>query len=531
MTNILVIFADDMRYDTLKYMWHGRRRLLAEGYHFTSSRLNIGLCQPARTGILTGQYSMRHGVLDNNQADIDGGNVDHNNTVGRWVHDKGYATAMIGKYMNGAGTFHPKPTGWDTWRHLTLPDTQDPYQYASDNGTSQTHPGIFQMTYLKQQAISFMQTATQPWFLYLAPTVPHYPYTPRPDHYHKWHRIQWPVVDEEDVSDKPSWIQSLPALTKADLNLAKGLARDQLRELLVLDETIEALFQQLETSSQLSNTVVIFHSDNGIHYYEHRTTGPSTKNTVYDVSIHVPLIIRGPGIPIGSADVPVNSQDVSATISAIAGASPSIALDGVDLRDIINNPATYATRAIPHELNDSLADNLAPHPPGLGVTTKNRKLYRFFTTGTDQYEMYELDNDPNELTNVANDSGHLSERNSLEATLNSIDPYARNAVIPGSSGDYLATPSASPLVITGDIDVRVKVMLNDWTPSAVVILFSKSTSVANQRGWRIRVNTTGIIDFQWSTAGTSFLTAAMSTASGFVDGHGQWVRATMDVDN
>jgi N-acetylglucosamine-6-sulfatase len=530
MTNLLFIMADDMRYDTMKYMRHVRRLLIHEGHNFTSCRLNIGLCQPARTGLLTGKYSMTHGVINNNAADIDGGNIDHDNTIGKWLQDAGYTTAMIGKYMNGTGTFNPKPAGWDTWLHVTLPGTQDPYEYTVHNGTSSSQPRIFQMDYLQTQALNFIQSAAEPWFLYLTPTAPHWPYSPRVDNTRKWNRVQWPISDETNISTKPSWIQSKSALTTAIIEESRGVARGQLKEQIPLDEMIAALVAELESSGQLADTTIVFHSDNGIHYGEHRYTGVSTKNTPYEESIHVPLVIRGPAITVGTSTIPTTGQDISKTFAEIAGATPSYALDGVDIRDIINNPSSYTSRGIPHELDDSTDEG--SHPPGIGITTSTRKLYRFYTsTSTDKYEMYELDNDPNEQTNVAYDAGHLTERNQLEAALDVLDPYARNIVFPGNSGDYISTPDSASLDITGDIDVRVKVSLADWTPTAAAVPISKSTSVLNQRGWRLRINTTGVLDFQWSTAGTSLLTASTTSPLGMTDGHACWLRATLDVDN
>jgi hypothetical protein len=103
-------------------------------------------------------------------------------------------------------------------------------------------------------------------------------------------------------------------------------------------------------------------------------------------------------------------------------------------------------------------------------------------------------------------------------------------LIPGISGNYASTPDTATNSITGDLDIRVKVALNDWTPAAEVTLFSKYGG-AGQHSWVLNVTTGGNLKFYWSADGTTDLSATSSVATGIADGVAKWVRVRFDVDN
>ena len=101
--------------------------------------------------------------------------------------------------------------------------------------------------------------------------------------------------------------------------------------------------------------------------------------------------------------------------------------------------------------------------------------------------------------------------------------------LPGVASNYLSVPDAAALDIVGDIDLRVKVAMDDWTPSADNNLLHKLASP--QRSYALQVGTTGSLIFYWSNDGTSVLSAISTAATGLSDGATKWVRATLDVDN
>jgi len=103
--------------------------------------------------------------------------------------------------------------------------------------------------------------------------------------------------------------------------------------------------------------------------------------------------------------------------------------------------------------------------------------------------------------------------------------------LPGVASNYASTPDAAALDITGDIDLRVKVAMDDWTPASASVLLAKRTSSTTQVSYSLFLNTTGTLAFLWSTDGTTPITRTSTVATGIADGATKWVRATLDVDN
>ena len=101
----------------------------------------------------------------------------------------------------------------------------------------------------------------------------------------------------------------------------------------------------------------------------------------------------------------------------------------------------------------------------------------------------------------------------------------------GVAGNNITSPDSSALDITGDIDIRVRVALDDWTPAANLALISKWNTNGNQRSYDLRVQTTGVLQFLWSTDGSVASQAVSTVATGLTDGTVKWIRVTFDVNN
>lgn len=100
-------------------------------------------------------------------------------------------------------------------------------------------------------------------------------------------------------------------------------------------------------------------------------------------------------------------------------------------------------------------------------------------------------------------------------------------VLPGTSGNYASAPDSTALSITGDIDVRVRAALDDWSPSAVQNLVAKWNGSINQRTWVLYVATNGTLHFQQSTNGSASASDQPSSVSaGITDGTPKWCRCT-----
>ena len=101
----------------------------------------------------------------------------------------------------------------------------------------------------------------------------------------------------------------------------------------------------------------------------------------------------------------------------------------------------------------------------------------------------------------------------------------------GAAGNYASTPDAASLDIVGDLDLRVRVNMDDWTPAAESTLIAKYTATGNQRSYALAITATGALIFRWSEDGTVEKTETSSAVNTFTNGTTHWVRATIDVDN
>jgi N-acetylglucosamine-6-sulfatase len=421
--NFLVITMDDMRADEMRYMPNVRRLLCGRGTTFTGCRANVPLCSPARTGIITGQYSKDHGCEDN------GDTTSWDDSVFETLGTAGYRVGGIGKMVTHLYGQTVKP-GFDYWRALqtsTAYGIYDPDDFDIYDGTSTTnYTDIYQDHLLARFGIDFVTADyTTPWCLWYCPTADHWPFSSPPNHADEWAYRDFPLDLESSVTDKPSWIQ---ALTAVDADIEALLQADQrirLRELLAADDAIGAMVNTIYATGQADDTTIMFTSDNGNMMGEHRLyydtvdSAVTMKNAPYDPSMLVPLVAVGPGFTRQTVTVPTLQQDITATMFDVANVSPVLTDQaGVSLVDVAASPSGYSSRELLHRRIQQVGD---PIPSADGITTATRKLWRYEgETGTDEFEMYDLDSDPNELTNVANDGGRLTERNALEASLNAL---------------------------------------------------------------------------------------------------------------
>jgi N-acetylglucosamine-6-sulfatase len=154
-----------------------------------------------------------------------------------------------------------------------------------------------------------------------------------------------------------------------------------------LDDLVEKMVTTLEQTGQLENTVIIYWSDNGYEFGEHRI--PDNKNEIFEESLRVPLIIRGGAFPAGgAAEQLVANIDLAPTIVALAGATSGRVMDGRDLLPLVGNPDLGVDRSL--LINAYHGKNYAN-----GIRTDTGLLWVEHSRG--KPELYDLNNDPYEL--------------------------------------------------------------------------------------------------------------------------------------
>lgn len=411
--NILFILTDDLDAAAVEYMPRVKSVIADEGVSFSNYFANISLCCPSRASMLRGQYAHNTGVYTNNKAD---GSFIYfyqegleKSTIATWLQDEDYRTAFIGKYLNGyprQASLDYVPPGWDEWYSPINDSGYVGYNYTLNENGNLVSYGRDREDYstdvYTNKARQFIDRAVQdkqPFFAYVSYFAPHQPAISAPRHRHLFTQKQVPRSDsfnEADVSDKPAYIRNLPLLDRAEQAKIDQLYQRRLRSLQAVDEGVASLIETLKVNNQLYNTYIIFTSDNGFRLGQHRL--PFGKETAYEEDIHLPLYIRGAGIPKGKAiDEIVGNIDLAPTFAELAGAKIPKFVDGRSLVVLIHSGISSWRQAFLIEHRQDSPEALIPSYAGL--RTKNCTYVEY---ENNERELYNLTQDPQQLENMAN---------------------------------------------------------------------------------------------------------------------------------
>ena len=422
--NIVFILADDMRKDDLKYMPNTEALLQSTGMTFQNAFVSNALCCPSRATIMRGQYSHNTGVWSNSSTDSSsttaGGwqvykaNGNEADNVATRLQLAGYKTGLFGKCLNGYDNTTFRPPGWDRWFGAFTSGTLHYFDYdVNDQGTI-THYGTSASEYstdvISGQADAFISTnATQgaPFFAYVAPIAPHDPSTPAPRDAHLYDGIQGPRLpsfNEADVSDKPSWVRQQSKLSSSQISAINKRHENRVESLQAVDDLVAGVVNALDTTKTpsgakaLDNTYIFFTSDNGFHHGEHRIA--KQKWRPYEEDIHMPLLVRGPGIAAGSTTYKLTlNTDFMPTFLNLAGAQIPSYADGRSLNPLLDGSVTTWRSAVLPEA----AANYSPAYEGIStIGTVGAPARKYIEYSGGVKELYNLDTDPYELTNVYN---------------------------------------------------------------------------------------------------------------------------------
>ena len=297
-------------------------------------------------------------MLGNRPPEGGYGRLDTSEWLPLWLQRAGYHTLHIGKFLNRYGQDNPPsevPPGWDEWYASVDRSTYQFYGYQlNENGVVSPYGRYSTDEYTDRavEAVARLAPSARPFFLSLAYLAPHAGGprdpddpaglgTPSPAERHR-NRYAFeplprsPAFSEADVSDKPGFIRRRPRLSAARTAAIEENYRQELESLLAVDEGVVALVEALRVSGELDNTLIVFTSDNGFFHGEHRV--PYGKVMVYEPSIRVPLIMRGPGVPAGERRRQlVSNADLAPTLLEAAGAAPALPQDGRSLFGLLRD--------------------------------------------------------------------------------------------------------------------------------------------------------------------------------------------------
>ena len=298
------------------------RRIL----QFTSSPI----CCPSRASILTGLYAHNTGTF-NNSKDGGGCYSDHwiknheSETFPAILKGAGYETFYAGKYLNEYYSAKV-PVGYDQF--YGLHGNSKYYNYTLTENGKLVHyndaPENYLTNVIKQKALSFIQSQSvaKPFFAMLSVPAAHEPFTPEHKYkgFHKNESI--PRGKNFNVGAKPyqkHWLMTMePEVLPDDvLETIDEFYRLRLDTLLSVDDLVEEIILQLNKQKLMEDTYIIFTSDHGFHLGQWAM--PFDKRQPYETDIRVPLIIRGPSVPMkATVSTPVMLIDLAPTILNLA---------------------------------------------------------------------------------------------------------------------------------------------------------------------------------------------------------------------
>jgi N-acetylglucosamine-6-sulfatase len=500
--SFVVIQTDDQTLDglyatfgqepTLQAMPNTLGLIAKRGMTFNDYYVSYPLCCPSRVSLLTGRYAHNTGVKGNVQPN--GGHFGfsfrgaYQHNLVAWLQNAGYRTIHVGKFLNGYGdepysNGTEVPPGWSAWHTVLKADTTHYfYGYSlndnsqidgpfGDSGSWETReygvrddigcpfapanglPCFYETDILTRIAAEELlgTSPERPFYLQLDYTAPHGDFRhpagpePAPRHYDWFNGAPPPHrrtegFDEGNVADKPRFIREAPYLSLADIHTYRIYWDKQLESLRAVDDGVREIVNTLGALHRLRNTYVIFTSDNGFFFGEHRLIGG--KFLAYEPATHVPLLIRGPGIrPNTKSSEIVGNVDVAPTVLELAGAQADKSVDGRSLVPFLHDPSLRTLRPYLFESFVETSDVVeagAIAEPGdqSGRASASRRgasasiltppkdyegirlgPYKYIAWPDGEKELYDLEKDPYELNNLVRIPNYFPVRNFLHHEL------------------------------------------------------------------------------------------------------------------
>jgi arylsulfatase A-like enzyme len=456
--NIIFIMSDDHAAHAISA--YGSRvnktpnidRLAREGMLLRNVFATNSICTPSRATILTGQYSHLNGVPVFNR--FDSSRV----TVARLLQQSGYYTGMIGKWHLGSD-----PAGFDRWE--ILPGQGSYTNPITYNATGEhAYTGQYVTDVITDLALDFLKARprNKPFFLMLHHKAPHRPWEPDATHRaqfaNRWipesdtlwdsyatrtdalHENEQRVVNDltrRDLKLVPpdglqgaeltNWLGVKPdSVTvtrdgKPTVLSGEALGRwkyqrymqDYLATIQSVDDNIGRVLAFLDSNGLARNTIVIYTSDQGFFLGDH---GLFDKRFMYEESLRMPFLVRWPAAikPGTTAAAMALNVDFAPTFLDAAGVAVPPEMQGRSLVPVLRGrtPADWRTSMYYRYYHDPGDHNTRAH---YGVRTDTHKLIYYWKK--DQWELFDLVNDPRELHNLYGEPGHEQITASLKAEL------------------------------------------------------------------------------------------------------------------
>ncbi len=475
--NILFIFSDDHAVQSISA--YGSKinktpnidRIAEEGVIFDRCFCCNSICAPSRAAVLTGKHSHANGQMTNLNT-FDGSQV----TVPKLLKQVGYETALIGKWH-----LKTNPTGFDHWQILPGQGNYYNPDFKTDGGKVRYDGYVTDV--ITDQSLKWLKEErdkNKPFLLMCQHKAPHRVWAPGPRHLTMYDDVEIPEPDTlfDDYSNRSDLLKDnemmianhmmydydlkiagakekdalgrafknpeLRRMTKkqrADWDAAyepkndkfrqanltgKALVRwkyqryikDYLRCVASVDDNIGRMLDYLDEAGLADNTIVIYSSDQGFYLGEH---GWYDKRWMYEESFRMPFVMKWPGVMKPGRRSTALSQniDFAPTFLDAAGADVPEAMHGVSLRPLAKGkvPKTWR-KSLYYHYYERGEHHVPRHD---GVRTDRYKLIHY--QDTDEWELFDLKKDPQEMKSVYGDSDYAKIANEMHSEYERIKKY------------------------------------------------------------------------------------------------------------
>ncbi|MCS5490219.1 sulfatase-like hydrolase/transferase [Algoriphagus limi] len=410
--NVLFLFADDQRAETLGIAGNPYiqtptlDQLAQEGTRFTNAYVMGGnhgaICMASRAMLFSGKnlfkvYDRLNGVQ----------------TMTMDFANAGYTTFGTGKWHNEKEAFE---ASFQQANNVYLGGMANHYEvdlrnYGPDGKLGESTKKGYSTEIFAQSAIDFIQSqkeSSDPFFCYVAFTVPHDPYSPEANYINYYPDGSLPLPGNY----MPYHPFEFDHLTVRDENLTGWPRKPEVIQMILsdyyalithLDTQVAKILDALRESGKLENTIIVYTADNGLAVGSHGLLG---KQSLYEHSMKVPLIIKGPGIPSNQElDAFAYIHDLYPTLADLAGLPPREDVDGKSLVPVI------------HGEKESVRDALftAYRNTVRAIRTDKWKLIRY--PERDHTQLFDLEHDPLEINNLAENPNFSEEKSRLISLL------------------------------------------------------------------------------------------------------------------
>lgn len=465
--NILFIFSDDHAYQAISAYGSNRNqtpnidRIANEGMRFDRCVVTNSICGPSRACILTGKYSHKNGFYVNGNV-FDGSQM----TFPKLLQGAGYQTALVGKWH-----LKSDPTGFDYWKVLPGQGRYYSPVFRTSEGREVMEGYATDVT--TDEALAWLDKGRdqkKPFLLMLQHKAPHREWLPGPDHVSDFNGETLPepetLFDEyrnradaaknatmrvadhmrpmEDLKVWPegaeyverqfrlmspeaqaawkaaykeendAYMQNPPTGdAKTHWNYQRYI-KDYMRCIASVDDNVGRVLDYLDQNGLADNTIVVYSSDQGFYLGEH---GWYDKRFMYEESFRTPLLVRWPGVvQPGSVEKRIVSNlDFAETFLDVAGVEIPADMQGASIAPLLRGEQ-------PEDWRDAFYYQYYEGPPRehtvarhYGVATDRYKLIHFYDL--DQWELFDLEDDPHEMISVFNDPTYAEVRAEMETKL------------------------------------------------------------------------------------------------------------------